>query len=114
MNLAYSACDLLVSRAGATTIAEIIALGIPSVLVPSPNVAENHQFYNAKSLSDRNAAILLEDSKLSDAFTSNILEILKNDKHLDEISRNARSLYKVNAAEVIANNAIKYCKDGKS
>jgi UDP-N-acetylglucosamine--N-acetylmuramyl-(pentapeptide) pyrophosphoryl-undecaprenol N-acetylglucosamine transferase len=114
MNLAYSACDLLVSRAGATTIAEIIALGIPAVLVPSPNVAENHQFYNAKSLSDRNAAILLEDSNLFDAFTANILEILKSDKHLDEISRNARSLYKGNAAEVIANNAIEYCKNGKS
>lgn len=114
INLAYSACDLLVSRAGATTIAEIIALGIPAILVPSPNVAENHQFYNAKSLSDRNAAVLLEDSNLLDAFTENILKILKNNKYLDEISRNARSLYRVNAAEVIANNAIDYCKDGKS
>ena len=68
MNLAYSACDLLVSRAGATTIAEIIALGIPAVLVPSPNVAENHQYYNAKSLSDKNAAVLLEDRNLLDDF----------------------------------------------
>ncbi len=114
MNLAYSACDLLVSRAGATTIAEIIALGIPAILVPSPNVAENHQFYNAKSLSDRNAAILLEDSNLLDAFKENILQILKNNKYLDEISRNARSLYRANATELIANHAIEYCKDGKS
>jgi UDP-N-acetylglucosamine--N-acetylmuramyl-(pentapeptide) pyrophosphoryl-undecaprenol N-acetylglucosamine transferase len=114
MNLAYSACDLLVSRAGATTIAEIIALGIPAVLVPSPNVAKNHQYYNAKSLSDKNAAVLLEDKNLPDAFTENILKILRNNKYLDEISRNARSLYRVNAAEVIANNAINYCKDDKS
>ncbi len=51
MNAAYSACDLLLARAGATTIAELLNLGIPAILVPSPNVAENHQFYNAKSLS---------------------------------------------------------------
>jgi UDP-N-acetylglucosamine--N-acetylmuramyl-(pentapeptide) pyrophosphoryl-undecaprenol N-acetylglucosamine transferase len=113
MNLAYSACDLLVSRAGATTIAEIIALGIPAILVPSPNVSENHQFYNAKSLSDRNAAILLGDSNLLDTFTENTMNLLMDKKHLEEISNNVRSLYKVNAVDVIANNVIKYCKDGK-
>jgi UDP-N-acetylglucosamine--N-acetylmuramyl-(pentapeptide) pyrophosphoryl-undecaprenol N-acetylglucosamine transferase len=113
MNLAYSACDLLVSRAGATTIAEIIALGIPAIIIPSPNVAENHQYYNAKSLSDRNAAVLLEDNNLLDTFSENILKILKDNNYLDEISRNARSLYKINAVQVIANNAIDYCKDGK-
>jgi UDP-N-acetylglucosamine--N-acetylmuramyl-(pentapeptide) pyrophosphoryl-undecaprenol N-acetylglucosamine transferase len=114
INLAYSSCDLLVSRAGATTIAEIIALGIPAILVPSPNVAENHQFYNAKSLSDRNAAILLEDSNLLDTFTESTMKVLRDKKLLEEISNNVRSLYKVNAAEVIANNAIDYCNDGKS
>ena len=114
MNLAYSACDLLISRAGATTIAEIIALGIPSILVPSPNVAENHQFYNAKSLADKNAAVLLKDNNLLDTLAEKISELLGNNEKLVEISRNARSLYKVNAAEIIANNAIKYCKDGKS
>jgi UDP-N-acetylglucosamine--N-acetylmuramyl-(pentapeptide) pyrophosphoryl-undecaprenol N-acetylglucosamine transferase len=114
MNLAYSACDLLVSRAGATTIAEIIVLGIPAILVPSPNVAENHQYYNAKSLSDRNAAILLEDSMLFDSFTEKITKILSDDMLLDEISKNVRFLYKVNATEVIANNAIEYCNHGKS
>lgn len=114
MNFAYSGCDLLISRAGATTIAEIIALGIPAILVPSPNVAENHQYYNAKSLSDRNAAILMSDNILQAAFSGNILKILTNSKYLDEIRRNALSLYKTNASEVIANNAIDYCKDGKS
>lgn len=114
MNLAYSACDLLVSRAGATTIAEIIALGIPAVLVPSPNVAENHQFYNAKSLSDKNAAVLFEDNQLSDSFSEVILNLLKNNNKLDEISVNVRSLRSINAAEVIANNAIEYCNDVRS
>jgi UDP-N-acetylglucosamine--N-acetylmuramyl-(pentapeptide) pyrophosphoryl-undecaprenol N-acetylglucosamine transferase len=114
MNLAYSACDLLVSRAGATTIAELIVLGIPAVLVPSPNVAENHQYYNARSLSDKNAAVLLEDINLLDAFAENILKLLGNNNILDEISTNVRSLYRVNATEVIANNAINYCQDDKS
>jgi UDP-N-acetylglucosamine--N-acetylmuramyl-(pentapeptide) pyrophosphoryl-undecaprenol N-acetylglucosamine transferase len=113
MNLAYSACDLLVSRAGATTIAEIIVLGIPAILIPSPNVAENHQFYNAKSLSDRNAAILLEDNRLHDTFAENVLKVLMDKSVLEEISHNVRSLYKVNAAELIANNAIDYCNDVK-
>jgi UDP-N-acetylglucosamine--N-acetylmuramyl-(pentapeptide) pyrophosphoryl-undecaprenol N-acetylglucosamine transferase len=113
MNLAYSACDLLVSRAGATTIAEIIALGIPAILIPSPNVAENHQFYNAKSLSVINAAVLLEDSNLLNTFPESIIKVLRNKSLLEEIGNNVRSLYKVNAAEVIANNAINYCNDGK-
>ena len=51
MNIAYSACDLLLARAGGITIAEFLKLGIPCILVPSPNVAENHQYFNAKSLS---------------------------------------------------------------
>jgi UDP-N-acetylglucosamine--N-acetylmuramyl-(pentapeptide) pyrophosphoryl-undecaprenol N-acetylglucosamine transferase len=114
MDQAYSACDLLVSRAGATTIAEIIALGVPAILIPSPNVAENHQFFNAKSLSDKNAAVLIEDSKLSASFNEELLKVLRNNKFLDELSLNAKSLYKFNAAEIIANNAINYCKYGKS
>jgi UDP-N-acetylglucosamine--N-acetylmuramyl-(pentapeptide) pyrophosphoryl-undecaprenol N-acetylglucosamine transferase len=110
MNVAYSACDLLISRACATTIAEIITLGIPAILVPSPNVAENHQFFNAKSLSEKSAAVLLEDNKLEEGFTKKVLEILNNNSYLDEMSKNIRLLNKVNAAEVIANKAIAYCK----
>ncbi|MEI7811648.1 MAG: undecaprenyldiphospho-muramoylpentapeptide beta-N-acetylglucosaminyltransferase, partial [Ignavibacteria bacterium] len=64
MASAFSVADLLVSRAGATTIAEITVIGIPTIFIPSPNVAANHQYYNAKSLFDGNAALLLEDSKV--------------------------------------------------
>ncbi len=110
MNLAYSACDLLVSRAGATTIAEIMALGIASILIPSPNVAENHQYYNAKSLSDRNAAVLIEDNQLSGIFGTEIIKILNNENKLIEIRGNAAKLGKTNAAEIIAEHAINYCK----
>lgn len=114
INLTYSACDLLISRAGATTIAEIMALGIPAILIPSPNVAENHQYYNAKTLADKNAAVLLEDSNLSANFNEVIINTLQDNDRLREISSNAKALFKIDAAEIIANNAINYCKDGKS
>ena len=110
MNIAYSACDLLVSRAGATTIAEIIALGIAAILIPSPNVAENHQYYNAKSLSDRNAAILIEDKDLSAVFGTEVIQILNDGVKLNEIRTNASNLGRINAAKIIAENAIGYCK----
>ena len=110
MNLAYSACDLLVSRAGATTIAEILVLGIAAILIPSPNVAENHQYFNAKSLSDRKAAILIEDKNLGEVFGTEVVQILNDEIRLSEISNNAANLGRINAAEIIAEHAIGYCK----
>ena len=57
----YKECDIVISRAGALTISELCIVGKPSILVPSPNVSENHQFYNAKYLLDRKAAIMIEE-----------------------------------------------------
>ena len=75
MNQAYSACDLLVARAGATTIAELTVLGIPSILIPSPHVAENHQYFNAKSLADNNAALLINDSDVNSVLKDKIIDV---------------------------------------
>jgi UDP-N-acetylglucosamine--N-acetylmuramyl-(pentapeptide) pyrophosphoryl-undecaprenol N-acetylglucosamine transferase len=61
MPAALAAADLAVTRSGATTLAEITALGIPAILIPSPNVVDNHQYYNARLLSDRGAAVLIEE-----------------------------------------------------
>jgi UDP-N-acetylglucosamine--N-acetylmuramyl-(pentapeptide) pyrophosphoryl-undecaprenol N-acetylglucosamine transferase len=108
MNLAYSACDLLLARAGATTIAELLALGIPSILVPSPNVAENHQYFNAKSLAENNAVILLEDNNMKKELTDKIIFTIINEEKLKQLRQNALALAKPNAAEIIAKNAIKY------
>lgn len=108
MNAAYSACDLLLARAGATTIAEILVLGIPSVLVPSPNVAENHQYYNAKSLSDKSAAVMIKDDELGTTLFSTVRELIYSDEKLSELKINTKKLSKPNAAKVIANNALKY------
>jgi len=107
MNFAYSACDLMLARAGATTIAELLVLGIPSVLVPSPNVAENHQYFNAKSLSENGAAILIEDKKLKIELADVIFSLCSDGNKLAGLKKNALSLARPDAARAIAENAIK-------
>ena len=110
MNAAYSACDLLLARAGATTIAELLNLGIPALLVPSPNVAENHQYYNAKSLTENDAAILIEDKDLKKELSGTVLNTLNSDSKLEELKKNALKMAKPEAAKVIAQNAIKFAE----
>jgi UDP-N-acetylglucosamine--N-acetylmuramyl-(pentapeptide) pyrophosphoryl-undecaprenol N-acetylglucosamine transferase len=110
MNAAYSACDLLLARAGATTIAELLNLGIPTILVPSPNVAENHQYFNAKSLSENEAAILIEDKNLKNELVRSVLETIKSEEKLSDLKLKALSMAKPNAAKIIAQNAIKYAE----
>ena len=111
MNAAYSACDLLLARAGATTIAELLNLGIPSILVPSPNVAENHQFFNAKSLVDNHAAILIEDKNLKNELVKSVLETLKSETKLSDLKQKALAMAKPDASKVIAQNAIKFAEE---
>lgn len=113
MNFAYSACDIMLARAGATTIAELLMLGIPSVLVPSPNVAENHQYFNAKSLSDNGAAILIEDKKLKNELSNIIFSLCFNQEKLAGLKKNALSIAKPDAAKIIAKNAIKLAEQNE-
>jgi UDP-N-acetylglucosamine--N-acetylmuramyl-(pentapeptide) pyrophosphoryl-undecaprenol N-acetylglucosamine transferase len=108
MNIAYSACDIVLTRAGATSIAEILYLGVPAILVPSPNVAENHQYYNAKSLAEIGAAVLLEDKDLKEKFVSEIKSNLLDESRLLEMSRKAKQLSKPEATSVIAKRAISF------
>jgi UDP-N-acetylglucosamine--N-acetylmuramyl-(pentapeptide) pyrophosphoryl-undecaprenol N-acetylglucosamine transferase len=110
MNFAYSACDLLLARAGATTIAELLTLAIPAMLVPSPNVAANHQYYNAKSLSDKNAAVLIEDHLLKTTLIKTIESLIYDEYRLALLKTNAIKLSKPDAADIIAGNAIKYAE----
>ncbi|HSP88582.1 MAG TPA: undecaprenyldiphospho-muramoylpentapeptide beta-N-acetylglucosaminyltransferase [Ignavibacteriaceae bacterium] len=106
MNFAYSASNLIIARAGATTIAELLTLEIPAILVPSPNVAANHQYYNAKSLADQNAAILIEDHLLKEKLKEVSL-ILFDEKKLIDLRMNAKRINKPDAAEIIAQSAIR-------
>jgi len=110
MNYAYSISDLILARAGATTIAEILVLGIPSILVPSPNVAENHQFYNAKSLSDEGAAILIEDKEIDLRMYDEVTSTINSNEKLTELTKNALLLAKPDAAKVIAKSAIRFAE----
>jgi UDP-N-acetylglucosamine--N-acetylmuramyl-(pentapeptide) pyrophosphoryl-undecaprenol N-acetylglucosamine transferase len=93
MNDIYAAADLVVARAGASTVAEIATVGIASVLVPWKDAAENHQLTNAQSLSDQGGAVLLEESKLTDdVFAQQIVELLADDAMRMRISQIARKL----------------------
>ena len=102
MDICLSACDLVISRAGASSISEIQALKKPSILIPSPNVAENHQFHNAMALAKDGGAVLIEEKDLDgQCLAQKILE-LKNDKSkLDLISKNAGKDAKLNALSEI-------------
>ena len=107
MNFAYSACDVLIARAGATTIAELLVLGIPSILVPSPNVAENHQFYNAKSLTDNEAAIMIDDNEVSKKIFEVVFSIISDDNRIKVLKNNSLKMANPGAADIIAESAIK-------
>jgi UDP-N-acetylglucosamine--N-acetylmuramyl-(pentapeptide) pyrophosphoryl-undecaprenol N-acetylglucosamine transferase len=102
MKLVYSACDLLVARAGATTIAEVAYLGLPVIFVPSTNVAANHQYKNAKSIVDSGAGILVEDQNLPKELTKTVHSTIFNDELLISLSKNIIKYSKPNAAKDIA------------
>ncbi len=85
--------DLLICRAGATTLSEICAIGIPSILIPSPYVPNNHQYYNGKALVDKDAAVMIEEKDLSgDKLNNTVNALINDDERLKEISANALKL----------------------
>jgi UDP-N-acetylglucosamine--N-acetylmuramyl-(pentapeptide) pyrophosphoryl-undecaprenol N-acetylglucosamine transferase len=93
MDDVYAAADLVVARAGASTVAEIATVGIASILIPWKDAAENHQLTNAKILSDQGGAVLLEESRLNDeVFQRQIIELLTDDAKRMQISDVARKL----------------------
>lgn len=97
-----SAADLVVCRAGAITISELQAMGKPSILIPSPNVAENHQFHNAMALVKKSAALILEEKDLTgEKLTEMIDSLLSNPKKLKEFGENAHKMAITDANERI-------------
>lgn len=102
MDICLPACDIVISRAGASSISEIAILGKPSILIPSPNVAENHQFHNAMTLAENDGAILIEEKNLNGEILAKNIQYLKNNrKKLDTISQNALKNAKSNALSEI-------------
>jgi len=106
MDLAYSLADLVISRAGALSISELTLAGKSSILVPSPNVSEEHESKNAMSLVNKSAAILVED-KDTDSLLRTALDLLKQENQLNTISKNAKKMGKPNASEDIVNEIFK-------
>lgn len=103
-----AAADIVISRAGAMSISEIQAMGKAAILIPSPNVAENHQYYNALALAKRNAAILIEEKDLDGAKLAELIaELAKDPKELENIGKNARSLAVIDGADKICDEIIK-------
>ncbi|MBN2571492.1 MAG: undecaprenyldiphospho-muramoylpentapeptide beta-N-acetylglucosaminyltransferase [Ignavibacteriales bacterium] len=110
MSNAYSAADLILARSGATTIAEIAYLALPVIFVPSPNVAENHQYKNAKSLIDNNSALMIEDKNLSSELINTVEKTIFSSNKLKELGNNIKKFSIPEAAEVIAKEALKLAK----
>tara|TARA_B100000767_G_scaffold134701_1_gene127785 strand:- start:188 stop:1288 length:1101 start_codon:yes stop_codon:yes gene_type:complete len=110
MDLAYAAADVIVSRAGAIAISELCCLGRPIILVPSPNVSENHQFKNAQSLVNKNAALLVKDKDASRKLVHEVLELLKDNSKQEKLSVNIKKLAVKNSADRIAEIALDLIK----
>jgi len=106
MDMAFAAADLVVSRAGASSISELAILGKPTIFVPSPNVSEDHQTKNAMALVDENAASLLKDSQVNNLINEACVLVMDDDK-LSELSVNIKKLAKPNAALDIGKEVIK-------
>ena len=107
IELAYEASDIIVSRAGAIAISELCVLGKPTILIPSPNVAENHQYKNAQSLVNKNAALLVKDSDANNKLVEEII-FLKNDPVLmQKLAKNIKKMEYKDASNIIAKHALK-------
>jgi UDP-N-acetylglucosamine--N-acetylmuramyl-(pentapeptide) pyrophosphoryl-undecaprenol N-acetylglucosamine transferase len=107
MDLAYAAADIVVSRAGASSVSELCNIGMPCILVPSPNVAEDHQTKNAMALVNKNAAILVKDAEASGNLVKTAVSLISDTGRQNELSKNISSLAFHNSANVIANEVLK-------
>lgn len=110
MGAAYAAADLVVSRAGAGSISELQNLGKPCILVPSPNVAEDHQTKNALALANRNAAVMVTDAEARDVLVGKILELAGDKNRLQEMSANISAMALRDSDERIVDEIMKIIK----
>lgn len=107
MDMAYRAADLVVSRAGASSISELQLLGKPAILVPSPNVAEDHQTKNALALANRDAAIMVRDADAASQLVETMLKTVEDDAKIVALGDNVSKMALRNAAERIVDEVDK-------
>jgi UDP-N-acetylglucosamine--N-acetylmuramyl-(pentapeptide) pyrophosphoryl-undecaprenol N-acetylglucosamine transferase len=111
MPTVYAAVDLIVGRAGALTIAELALVGKPSILVPSPNVSEDHQTHNANALVSKGAALLVKDVDAEQNLLDTVFSTLDDKAIMSKLSQNIIGFAKAQAADDIAHHIIKYLND---
>lgn len=107
MGAAYKAANLVISRAGASSISEFQLIGKPVILVPSPNVAEDHQTKNAMALVNKNAALFVKDIEAPDTLLEMAIRTVSDNEKLNELSENVKKMGLQNSAEVIADEVMK-------
>ncbi len=114
MDLAYAAANIVISRSGACTVSELSLVAKPTLFVPSPNVAEDHQTKNALALVDHDAAIMVSDSKAVEQAMPRAIETLKDEKLLSMLSKNIAKMAYPDAAQLVVDEIDKVLKaDGK-
>ena len=113
MGAAYRAADLVISRAGASSISEFCLIGKPVILVPSPNVAEDHQTKNALALANRDAALYVKDSEAPATLLKLALDTVADEARLKSLSENVLKLALPDSADIIAKEVIKLAENGK-
>jgi UDP-N-acetylglucosamine--N-acetylmuramyl-(pentapeptide) pyrophosphoryl-undecaprenol N-acetylglucosamine transferase len=113
MNKAYAMADIIVSRAGALSISELAIVGKPCILVPSPNVAEDHQTKNAKALSEKSAAWMVKDIDAPEELIQKTLELLKDTAAQTILKKNIKVFAKPNATEKIVDKVVEIMNEIK-
>ena len=106
----YANADLVISRAGASSISELCLLGKPAILVPSPNVAEDHQTHNALALVNKDAAVLVRDDEAAEKLIPTALELIHDDHRLNTLHTNVLQLAQRDSAKRIAEEVIKLAR----
>ena len=107
MDLAYACADVLISRAGASSVSEICAAGKAAVFVPSPNVAEDHQTHNAMALVRKDAALIVRDAEAAEKLLPTALGLLHDEARIQQIERNVAPLARLDAAQTIVDEVYK-------
>ncbi|WNM19183.1 undecaprenyldiphospho-muramoylpentapeptide beta-N-acetylglucosaminyltransferase [Flavobacterium capsici] len=110
MDLVYAVADFVISRAGASSVSELCLVGKPTIFIPSPNVAEDHQTKNAKAIVEKNGALMIKENELDEKFDEVFQNLISDEKLQNDLSKNCKELAKPNATKDIVEEIIKLIK----
>jgi UDP-N-acetylglucosamine--N-acetylmuramyl-(pentapeptide) pyrophosphoryl-undecaprenol N-acetylglucosamine transferase len=110
MDLVYAAADVVISRAGASSVSELSIVGKPVVFIPSPNVAEDHQTKNAQAIVDKKGALMIKESELEANFSTVFNHLMQDESQQNQLSQNIKKIAKVSATKDIVDEIVKLIK----